>query len=116
MRLGGIILDASGAVIEFNRVAQSVVQIGSDVNGHASTDSVRAGLKHLLRKGETRFSHNESPWILAPRDGKRPIAVYAMPAGDEEDPHSLTVVVLLDLDEAPEPTLTTLQRMFGLTR
>jgi DNA-binding CsgD family transcriptional regulator len=113
MRLGGIILDASGAVIEFNRVAESVVQIGA--NGPASMDGVRAGLKHLLRRGETRFSHNESPWILAPRDGKRPIAVYAMPAGEEDDPHSLTVVILVDLEEAPEPTLTTLQRMFGLT-
>jgi DNA-binding CsgD family transcriptional regulator len=113
MSLGGIILDASGAVTQFNRVAQSVVEVGTDAN--VSADSVRAGLKHLLRKGETRFSHNASPWILAPRDGKRPIAVYAMPAGDEEDPHSLTVVILVDLGEAPEPTLTTLQRMFALT-
>jgi DNA-binding CsgD family transcriptional regulator len=115
MSLGGIILDSSGAVIGSNSVAESLLQTDLGANRLPVADCVRIGLKSLLRKGETRFSHNESAWILAPRDGKRPLAVYSLPTGGDKDPHSRTVVILLDLDQAPQPSLTTLQRLFGLT-
>jgi DNA-binding CsgD family transcriptional regulator len=115
MSLGGIILDASGSVIGFNRFAESLLQTDIRANGRSAADYVRLGLKSLLRKGETRFSHNESSWVLAPRDGKRPLAVYSMATGGDKDPHSRTVVILIDLDDAPQPSPTTLQRLFGLT-
>src|SRR4051794_14117525 len=83
MSLGGLILDSSGSVIDFNRIAESLLQTNVGTNGQAATDCVRTGLKSLLRKGETRFTHNESSWILAPRGGKRPLAVYAMPTGGD---------------------------------
>jgi DNA-binding CsgD family transcriptional regulator len=116
MRLGGIILDAKGCVIDFNSVARAALQIGSDINGHEAAERVRTRLKDLLRSGESRFSLDESPWVLVPRDGKRPLAVYAMAAGGREDPHSRSVVITIDFDEAPQPSLPTLQRVFGLTR
>jgi DNA-binding CsgD family transcriptional regulator len=115
MSLGGIILDSSGAVIDFNRVAEFLLKTDVQADGLAAADCVRIGLKNLLRKGETRFSHNQSFWILAPREGKRPLAVYSMPTGGVKDPHSRTVVILIDLEEAPQPSPTTLQRLFGLT-
>ena len=115
MSLGGIILDSSGAVVGSNAIAESLLQTNVVGKGLAPADCVRSGLKNLLRKGETRFSHNESSWVLAPRDGKRPLAVYSMPAGGDTDPHGRTVVILIDLDEAPQPSPTTLQRLFGLT-
>jgi DNA-binding CsgD family transcriptional regulator len=50
-----------------------------------------------------------------PRGDQRPLAMHAVPVGDGTLNGVHTAIILIDLEEAPEPNPTVLQKMFGLT-
>ena len=111
MGLGGVILDEAGTVVRSNDAAHGIL-----VNrGPVSPESLREGLKHILRQADRRFSIDKESWVMIPRDGQRPLVVRAMPVGESTDPYSRTVLVLVDLGACPQPSPTALQSMFSLT-
>jgi DNA-binding CsgD family transcriptional regulator len=118
MGCGGVILDASGEVLELNPVANQVlINTPADASAEPlSSHRVRSALKALLREGETRFTLECDTWAVVERPDRRPLVIHSVPLsnGTDEGPH--TMVILIDLDQAPQPNPTALQRMFGLTR
>ena len=118
MRLGGLILDAAGAVVGANRTACDDL-LGPGLCAPEPSvehkEVLRTKLKDIIRLGVRRFSLDKEWWIVVPRDVRRPLIVRAMPAGEEHDPSASTVIILIDLEAYPQPTIVALQQMFGLS-
>jgi len=114
---GGVILDQSGSVVDINPAAETLLR--PEIDGEAlrplTPDDARNALKALLRKSGTRFAIENDTWALIERPDRRPVAVHALHLGSGIDPGPLTTVVLIDLDQSPQPNAASLQKMFGLT-
>lgn len=110
IRCGAIVLDGTGRVLLSNVTA-------SDLLGDHSQDDapIREQLKELIRAGASRFRLDSEDWIMVPRDGRRPIAIHALPGGTSEDPYVQTILILVDLENHPQPSPLALRRMFNLT-
>ncbi|TXM71250.1 helix-turn-helix transcriptional regulator [Methylobacterium sp. WL12] len=118
MGCGGLILSTGGQVLAANETAHRMVQetfreCGDDLDLLA--DAGRELIKRLLSKSRTRMALDGENWILVERPGKRPLILGAVPVPllGEDQPH--TVVILIDLDQAPKPNAAVLERLFNLT-
>ncbi len=116
MGCGGLVLDASGEILQTNRTAEQLLSDARDKGDHAGR-STRNALKQLLASGTTRFTTGRrDAWVVIPRQDARELILHAVPITDEDvltGPH--TIVILIDLDLSPQPSATTLQKLFGLT-
>lgn len=115
---GGIILSTSGHVLAVNAGAQRILQetFGlADPEVEPLDGEGRAFVKRLLRRGRTRIHTDDESWILVEREGRRPLILNAAPVPvlSEDGPH--TVLMLLDLDAAPQTNRAALERIFRLT-
>jgi DNA-binding CsgD family transcriptional regulator len=114
MGCGGLVLDPRGEVLGANEHARKMLH-----NEFASAQSCspvsRLTLKALLAKGQTRFRMNADTWVLVPREGKRDLVLHAVEVGNGTEIGPQTVLVLIDLDRSPQPSVATLQNMFSLT-
>lgn len=102
---GGIILSTGGQVLAVNSGAQRILQetFGlADPEVENLDGDGREFVKRLLRRGRTRIPVDEDSWILMEREGKRPLIMNATPVPvlSADGPH--TVLMLLDLDAAPQ--------------
>ncbi len=117
MGCGGVILDASGRVLDLNSAAAQFLRatILDPPDQPLSPDEVRGALKRLLWASEARFTLESDTWAVVPRDNQRPLALHSirLSCGTDLGPH--TMVVLIDLDQTPQPNPATLQKIFGLT-
>ncbi|GJD56248.1 hypothetical protein MTDSW087_05666 [Methylobacterium dankookense] len=115
---GGIILSTGGQVLAVNSGAQRILQetFGlADPEVENLDGDGREFVKRLLRRGRTRIPVDEDSWILMEREGKRPLIMNATPVPvlSADGPH--TVLMLLDLDAAPQANRLALERIFRLT-
>jgi len=63
-----------------------------------------------------RVALDESDWVLVRREDVRPLILRAIRIDDDganSGPH--TVVILVDLETVPHPTVTALQKIFDLS-
>ena len=111
--MGGLILDASGAVLEANCTA--VESLGASEAEAHGPEHLRDRLKDFFRQAEQRFNVDQESWIVVPRLARRPLVIRSIPVGDSEDPHARTIVILVDLASYLQPSTTAVQRMFGLS-
>ncbi|MCJ2132676.1 LuxR family transcriptional regulator [Methylobacterium sp. J-026] len=115
---GGLILSTQGHVLAANAEAQRILQ---DVIGYADAGpdlldgSGRDTIKQLLARSKARVQLDGENWILTMREGKRPLIMSAIlvPVLGEEMSH--TVLLLIDLEQAPRPHTAALERVFSLT-
>ncbi len=115
---GGLILSTQGQVLAANAEAQRILQdvIGeSDAGPDLLDGSGRDTIKQLLARSKARVQLDGENWILTMREGKRPLIMSAIlvPVLGEELSH--TVLLLIDLEQAPRPHTAALERVFSLT-
>src|SRR5688572_30373448 len=113
MRCGGVLLDVSGRTVLINPTAMRLLRDGLDP--HSNPDWARTALKRLLGKAGSRFRLENENWVVVSRDHRRPLAIHAVPIQGDALSGIHTAVVLVDLEEAPEPNPSVLQKIFGLT-
>src|SRR5918911_2347936 len=112
---GGVVLDASGNALQLNPTAHRLLERATGSVRQDSLDWARRALGRLLGRATTRLPANTEAWITVPSQSERSLVVYQMPALGMGEPRAHTVLILLDLDGAPQPSLMMLRRMFGLT-
>ncbi len=116
MGCGGLVLDASGEILQTNPTAERLLGDGL-VRGNHAGRSARNALKRLLAAGTTRFTTvQRDAWVVIPREDARELILHAVRLTDARvlaGPH--TIVILVDLDVSPQPAAATLQKLFGLT-
>lgn len=117
MSLGGIIIDGSNSVLDYNAVAPRVLaKLNGAHDAHEVTSElIKCSLTELLKNGDRRFHLNGASWVMVPQQDRQPVVVRAVPVGEGSDPHGRTVIILVDLGEYPEASPSVLNRMFGLT-
>lgn len=118
MGCGGIILSTTGRMLATNASARLILQQLFDLDEAAVAaldGSGREIIKHLLNQGRTRIHLDSENWILIERSGQRPLIMNCVPVPvlTEDGPHS--VVLLIDLDLTPLPTMGSLEQIFKLT-
>jgi DNA-binding CsgD family transcriptional regulator len=118
MAIGGVLLSATGQVLAINESAQCTLQQHFNIPnpGQARLDETRREfIRYLLRRSIGRVRGEWGDWIIIDRENKRPLilnaAVLPMPGGDGPQ----TVLMLLDLDIAPEGNSSTVQTIFRLS-
>lgn len=118
MGCGGLILSARGHVLAANAEARRILletfglsNDGFDLLGGNGRDAI----KRLLAQSQTRVQLDGEHWLLTDREGRRPLimSTILVPSLGDEAPH--TVLLLIDLDRAPQPHTTALEHIFGLT-
>ena len=111
---GGVILDESGQVLRINAVGERILQAEAD-EPTLDPDRARGALKLLLRAGPTRFRAEGDTWFVVPRHGKRQLVLHAVQLTPEPSSGPHTVVILVDLNDTPQLSQTSIQKIFGLT-
>ena len=117
MGCGGVILDASGDVLDLNPVAEYFLRATSRLPSDQPLppEAARSALKALLRAGDTRFTVEGDTWVVVERQEQRPLVLHSLPLSNGTDPGPHTMVILIDLTQTPQPSSATLQKIFGLT-
>ena len=113
---GTIVVDSAGNVAAMNSVARAMVErvVGPNKAQHEAhwlRDAVRA----LSDRATPWFPPNTEAWVTIPCDKGRPLALHRIPLGQHEGATGYIVMILADLDQAPQTSQTTLNRLFGLT-
>ena len=112
---GALVLDASRNALQLNPTAHRLLERETGSVRQDSLDWARRALGRLLGRATTRLPANTEAWITVPSQSERSLVVHQMPAVGMGEPRAHTVLILLDLDGAPQPSLMMLRRMFGLT-
>lgn len=118
---GGILLSIDGNVVAINESACDILRnmFGRE---KTSVDSIinngRNFIKQLLSQGKTRIQLDSENWVLIERIDQRPLIMHAVPSlkystCSETKPH--TMLILIDLENVPQVSSGTLERLFGLT-
>jgi DNA-binding CsgD family transcriptional regulator len=118
MCYGGIVLDIAGEILKINHSAMRLLQDNLPDDHRWDCSKPKEALKALLRSNTSaRLTLKEDAWMVIHRDaaGQRPLVLHAVPIGDNPEAGSLTVLILVDLEDTPRPTPDTLQKIFGLT-
>ncbi|WP_192216537.1 helix-turn-helix transcriptional regulator [Methylobacterium bullatum] len=111
---GIIILDSKGKVDYLNSYAEEIVS--SIINSNSETNiDLRSAIKDIIHTYSNRIRLNSESWFIIPREGKRPLMLHAIPAGNNSDPYEKTFIVITDLNEDRSPTIECLQKFFKLT-
>ena len=117
MSCGGVILDESGRVLDLNPAAKCLLGDtrcpGSNLD--LSPEEARNALKALLRASETRFTMEQDTWAVVARENRRQLVLHSVRLSEGENPGPHTMVILIDLEQWPQPNPRTLQKIFGLT-
>ncbi|WP_238273027.1 helix-turn-helix transcriptional regulator [Methylobacterium cerastii] len=116
---GGIILATDGSVVAVNATAHAILQTIFGRAKIAEADLLASGrelIKRLLTRGKTRIKLDSEDWVLIERPDCRPLVMHAIPTVVQnlDGPH--TILILIDLDDTPQVSPATLERIFGLTR
>lgn len=114
---GGIILDTNGEILALNKSARAIMTYAFGVS--EDKDIVPHGrelIKKLMMRGRTRISLNSDSWVLIERDDKRPLIMHAIPTITQNIAGPHTILILIDLDQAPVIQNSTLERIFELTK
>jgi DNA-binding CsgD family transcriptional regulator len=119
---GGLILDALGRVVQTNERAARYLGLDLEVRRRSSDEAgVSATALQQALRGALRNASAASPllgYIIAlPRTTQRPILLRSIQvAGSDDSPSDrIVAIVLLDLEQCPQPDDLVLQQVFGLT-
>jgi len=117
MGYGGLLLDEGGRVLLLNPTATSILgaEVGAAAAQACKLEWARGAVKKLLRRSRTRFALETEAWVTVAREGKRDLALHAVPVGEASDVQARIVLILIDLSLATQPKPTVLQKLFGLT-
>jgi DNA-binding CsgD family transcriptional regulator len=101
----------TGEVLDSNELARGMLQreLGKD------EPPSRAVLKRLLARLERRFHMGSDSWGVVPRNEKRSLVVRPVQIANPASTGAHTLVILIDLDYRPKPSLQALQNLFHLT-
>jgi DNA-binding CsgD family transcriptional regulator len=115
MNCGGVVLGASGDVLQANRSAKRILK---ELGSHGGTEDlsreqVRSAIRRLMTNCH-RFKLAGDTWGNIARNDKRQLLVHAVQL-EEEAGGPDSVVVLVDLDSSPMVNQDTLQNVFDLT-
>jgi DNA-binding CsgD family transcriptional regulator len=122
---GGVVLDPAGQVLDLNTAARRLLNGSRPTRSDRdlSADDARIALKALLRAGNTRFTLDHDTWAVVEREEQRQLVLHSIllnttntsGANATNYPIPHTMVVLIDLEQWPQPSAATLQKIFGLT-
>ena len=115
---GGLALSTEGDIKSINRNARRILQFElslCEAQAASLLEGGRAPLKQLLSRAQGDFRLDNENWALIKRADTRPLVLQAMQISDAEVTGVHTVLILLDLNEAPQPSQTKLEGIFGLT-
>lgn len=118
MAIGGVLLSAEGQVVAINGSARRTVQDHFNISdpGTQLFDELRRDfIVHLIRRCRGRVRRDGSEWIVIDRENKRPLILttVALPVLSPQAPQC--VLMLLDLETAPEGDSFALRQIFGLS-
>lgn len=114
MGCGAVYVDSNRNIVSYNSAAASII-CNFSFETVCDDDAIKRGIKSLLAKSDNRFVLNKESWAVLSRDGMRPIALHALPSGDDSDLYKLTLIVIIDLQDDRTPNPEALQKMFNLT-
>jgi DNA-binding CsgD family transcriptional regulator len=126
VRHGVIIVAGAHLVINLNSAAELIVRAGDGLyirSGRISATSSRAEqeLHCAIQKalaGEPTVRTGRSLTCFRP-SGKRPYVIHVLPShrrnADEPLRQPMALVLIIDPDDEPEPTVALLRRLYGLT-
>ena len=113
LNCGGLLLDRSGSVLQFNAVAERCFERHAEVQKSRDKGWATRALRQLLGKVIGR-KQSTTP-VALPNDAWRPIVAHMVSLPNAEDQPSRTLLVLLDLDECLRPDPELLRQVFHLT-
>ncbi len=116
MNYGGLLLSASGEVLRLNPTAERHLRERGGIPDPANTyQGWTRALRKLLGNRITRSAGQTDFWLPISGELDKSLILYSrrIPNAEAQDPH--TIVILLALNEPPEPSASVLQKMFDLT-
>ncbi|PQD98637.1 hypothetical protein CYL16_21495 [Mycobacterium sp. EPG1] len=121
---GIVTLDANSAVMQMNRAAAAMLSArdGLEMCAGAVVATDAATGRRLARAlaqalGLTAAAAPGGTSLLCPRpSGRRPYVVHIVPCACDDDRAPCALMVILDPERVPEPPMSVLCRLFGLTR
>ncbi|MGT2477877.1 helix-turn-helix transcriptional regulator [Methylobacterium oryzae CBMB20] len=119
LAIGGVLpLHHRANVLATNESAQRTLQEHFNISdpGHRILDETRREfVGYLLRRCSDRVKQDCGDWIVIDRENKRPLILNSavLPVLGDDGPQS--VLMLLDLETAPEGNSFALQRIFRLS-
>jgi DNA-binding CsgD family transcriptional regulator len=118
LAIGGVLLSTTGQVLATNESAQRTLQEHfniSDPGNRILDETRREFVGYLLRRCSDRVKRDCGDWIVIDRENKRPLILNSavLPVLGDDGPQS--VLMLLDLETAPEGNSFALQRIFRLS-
>ena len=116
MHYGGLLLSGAGEVVMLNSTAERYLREQLDPADLRGGNSGWAkALRRVMGNRITRSAEHADFWIPVSSEIDRPLFLYSRRISEGGEQPPLTLVILLDLNDAPEPSSAVLQKMFGLT-
>jgi DNA-binding CsgD family transcriptional regulator len=116
MNVGGVLLDAGGAVVDINEPARRLLNSRSNKSGDASVPAkYQHAVRDLLSRGTCRHRSGEESWVVIKRKDRRSLVVHTVPLVTSAPNSASTALILIDLGDMPRPRPHVLKMIFGLT-
>ncbi|MEA1832340.1 helix-turn-helix transcriptional regulator [Methylobacterium durans] len=120
MGYGGLLLNAAGEIVRLNSTAAKLLTVHMrPAMSEGDLNSFRHALNQLLSvQANGNASVNQDCWIAVPQSGRnanRPMIIRSTPIDSNEATGTKRVVMLIDLNLNPEPSVDVLRRIFQLT-
>jgi DNA-binding CsgD family transcriptional regulator len=116
MNLGGVLLDASGGVVDINTPARRLLNSRSSRPDDASSPAEYQHAIRSLLSGDTwRHRSGEESWHVIAREARPSLIMHTIALTGSTFKGACTVIILIDLQDVPQPKPHVLKVIFGLT-
>jgi DNA-binding CsgD family transcriptional regulator len=116
MNVGGVLLDASGNVVDINDPARRLLNSKSNGPGNASSpEEYQHAIRELLSRGTCRHRSGDESWVVIPREDRHSLVMHTIELAASPAKGPCTALVLIDLQDVPQPRPHVLRMIFGLT-
>ena len=104
MNVGGVLLDASGGVVEINHPARRLLNSMSSRPDDASSPAeYQHAIRELLSRGTCRHRSGEESWVVTPREDGHSLVMHTIALAASTLKGAYAVLILIDLQDAPQP-------------
>ena len=116
MNIGGVLLDAGGGVVDINEPARRLLNGKSNGPGNAGAPAeYQSAIRELLARGTWRHHSGEESWVVIPHDERHSLVMHTIELVTAPAEGPCSVLVLIDLEDVPQPRPHVLRMIFGLT-